>query len=223
MRMKLGTKLLAAFLISSLLTLLIGVWAVINIQKVGDAGESIYKTNLLAISNLDRAELFIVLHSRTIVRSMTQANDPTAYADTVQRSKGYLESSRKYWDIYAKTEPSEAEVKLRADMDKLFPEYLQLSDKADGLMKQGLADDAVQLVNHELRKKLGELEAVFEGITSDNEKQAEEANVSNAAQVEAVRTTTLTLIVVAFVLSVLMGLLLARIITRQVGGEPDKA
>ncbi|WP_246120822.1 methyl-accepting chemotaxis protein [Chitinolyticbacter meiyuanensis] len=223
MRLKLGTKLLAAFLVVALLTLLIGVWALVNIEKVGAGGESIYKTNLLAISNMDRANLFILLHSRGVVRSMTQVSDPAVYAETVNRGKSHIENFYKYWGIYAKTEPSDVEAKLRADLDRLLPEYLQLSDKVDGLVKQGLNDEAVQLVNGDLRKKLGELDDVFEGIAVDNEKQADAANAANAAQIDTVRTTTIAIIVASFLLSVVLGVLLARIVTRQVGGEPDEA
>ncbi|KAF0813947.1 Methyl-accepting chemotaxis protein I [Andreprevotia sp. IGB-42] len=223
LQMRLGTKLLTAFFISSLLTLLIGVWALTNIQKVGDGGTDIYKSNLLAISSLARANVNLVAHARTIVRMMSLADKPDEVQAAATRNETYLANFNKSWDIYSKTTPSDTEAKLRQDFKPLLQEYLGLSDKAVSLLKAGQADDAKTLINGSLRQQIGKIDKLLDDISADNEKQAEEANNANQATISGVRTTTIIAVIVAFALSIFMGVLLARIVTRQVGGEPDEA
>ncbi|WP_035059360.1 methyl-accepting chemotaxis protein [Andreprevotia chitinilytica] len=221
--MRLGTKLLVAFFISSLLTLFIGVWGVSNIQNVGDAGQAIYKENLLAISNLARANINLVASARATVRMLTQVDKPDDVAASITRYEGYITAFNKYWDIYAKTAASETEEKLRTEFKGLYPDYLKMTETTFKLVKAGQVDEARKLVNGDLRVLVNKIDKVLDDITTDNEKQAEDANKKNQATIASVRMTSIIAIVVAFALSIFMGMALARIVTRQVGGEPDEA
>ncbi|WP_035059362.1 HAMP domain-containing methyl-accepting chemotaxis protein [Andreprevotia chitinilytica] len=223
LRFRLSTKLLVAFLVSSLLTLFIGVWGVSSIQKVAAGGEDIYVTNLLAISNLGRANIALISHARTTVRLMSQIKKPDDFNAGIERMGTYLTNFNKYWEVYFKTRPSVREDQLRAEFKALLPEYLKMTDTAIKLMKAGDVNEATKLVNGDLRLLVGKLDKTLDDITTDNEKQAEEANQQNQATAASVRTTSIAVIAGAFTLSLILGLLLTRSVTRQVGGEPYEA
>ncbi|MEW9899050.1 methyl-accepting chemotaxis protein [Chitinivorax sp. PXF-14] len=223
MRLKLGSKLLVAFVLSSMLTLIIGAWGVINIQRVGEGGESIYVTNLLAISNLGRANVNMVASARTVVRMMSQAADPEGLNASVSRYEGYNEKTNKFWDLYLKTEPSANEVRWREEFKVMQADYLKMSDNAIKLIRGGQEQEATKLINGDLRILIGKIDKVFDEIATDNEKQAEDANQQNSKMVSSVRLLTIVAVLIAFGLSIALGILLARIVTRQVGGEPEYA
>ncbi|SMC18133.1 methyl-accepting chemotaxis protein [Andreprevotia lacus DSM 23236] len=223
LRLKLGTKLLTAFLFSALLTLLLGLYALNNIQKVGDGGTSIYTNNLLAISSLSRANVSLVASARTVVRMMSQVDKPDDLQASAGRYDDYIAKFNKFWDVYAKTEASPTEAKLRQDFAPLLKDYLSQSDKAIKLLKAGQADEAKALINGDLRGLIAKIDKVLDDISTDNEKQADDANKVNLGTIAQSNTWTMAAIGIAIVLSVGMGMLLARVVTRQVGGEPDEA
>ncbi len=212
MRLKLGAKLLVAFVLSSMLTLIIGAWGVVNIQRVGEGGESIYVTNLLAISNLGRANVYMVAASRAVVRVLTQIGNTEEVNNLQARYEGSIEKSGKFWDLYMKTEPSANEVRLREEFKTLKADYLKMNDNAFKLVRAGQREEATKLINGELYVQSSKIDKVFDDIATDNEKQAEDANQQNSKTVSSVRMLTIVAVLIAFGLSIALGILLARIV-----------
>ncbi|GGP22727.1 methyl-accepting chemotaxis protein [Silvimonas iriomotensis] len=222
-QMRLGTKLLAGFIVVAMFTLLIGVFALINISRVGAAGTAIYTENLLAIANQARASIALGAVSRTLVRAMTQTEKPDDMRGTLSRLQGYVDMYNKYWPLYIQTAPSENESRLREQIKPLIADFLVNSDKALHLLSDGHVDDARPLINNDLRTQYNKIDSLMSDIAEDNIKQADQANASNEAMVANVRNVTIVIVIVAFLLSIVMGILLARMVTKQVGGEPAEA
>ncbi|MDR3430214.1 methyl-accepting chemotaxis protein [Silvimonas sp.] len=222
-QMRLGSKLLIGFCIASLLTLLIGVFALINITRVGAGGSAIYTENLMAISNLGRANTALSAHARTVVRMMTQPDQTEELRNAAVRYQQYADTFNKYWPLYLQTASSENEGRLRETLKPMLQDYFAASDKALKLILDGHAEEAKPLVNNDLRKMVSKMDGILSDISTDNEKQAHDANENNQQTVTNVRNMTIAIVIVAFVLSIAMGILLARMVTRQVGGEPTEA
>ncbi|GGP27174.1 methyl-accepting chemotaxis protein [Silvimonas amylolytica] len=222
-QMRLGTKLLTGFIVVSLFSLLIGVFALININRVGAGGTAIYTENLLAIANQARASIALGAVSRTLVRAMTQTEKPDDMRGTLGRLQGYVDMYNKYWPLYIQTAPSEAESRMREQIKPLIADFLVNSDKAQHLLSDGHVDDARPLINSDLRTEYNKIDALMSDIAEDNIKQADQANAANQAMIANVRNVTIVIVIVAFILSVVMGIMLARMVTKQVGGEPVEA
>ncbi|MBB5191625.1 methyl-accepting chemotaxis protein [Silvimonas terrae] len=222
-QMRLGTKLLAGFIIVALFTLLIGVFALINISRVGAAGTAIYTENLLAIANQARASIALGAVSRTLVRAMTQSEKLDDMKATLGRLQGYEDMYNKYWPLYMQTAPSENESHLREQIKPLITEFLATTDKAQKLLSDDHIDEARPLINSDLRTQYNKIDSIMADIAEDNIKQADQANASNEAMVANVRNVTIVIVIVAFLLSIVMGIMLARMVTKQVGGEPAEA
>src|SRR5689334_17532038 len=95
LRMRLGAKLILAFFIGSLITLVIGVWGLYNAQHIAQRGEEVYTNNLVAISDLAMVQKSLLLHSRSAVRMLTQERDPQGQAATIARLAGNWETHEK--------------------------------------------------------------------------------------------------------------------------------
>jgi len=223
LRMRLGAKLLFAFSVSALITLLIGIWSLYNLGQIGQRAEDVYSDNLLAISDLGRARSNLLLHTRTVVRAMAQQHDPAEQATTLERMAGYWDQVQKAWDKYQTSQATPEEVKLREAVKALIPTYLELNNSAVALMKARKQAEAETLINNKLRHQSGELEAAVEALVANNEEQAALVNQQNHELIDRARFTTIITIVIAFVGALTMGFLVARLVTRQIGGEPDYA
>ncbi|WP_148714782.1 methyl-accepting chemotaxis protein [Chitinolyticbacter meiyuanensis] len=223
MRLRLGTKLLAAFLLSALLTLFIGWWGLDNAERAGDQMRGMYDNNLMGISYLSQANLSIVLHGRSTVRLLSQVDNPEQFAGSLQRGEQYLADFNKYWQLYLATKANQQEEELREAAKAALPAYLRQTQRAIDLLKGGQQAEAVALVNGALRADIEKVDEGLRQLSAHNQKQAANANASNEERLAQARRSTLWGIGGALVFSVVMGLVLTRLITRQVGGEPDAA
>ncbi|GAA5784228.1 methyl-accepting chemotaxis protein [Chitiniphilus shinanonensis] len=223
MRLKLGVKLLCAFLISSLLTLGIGWWGLQNMEDIGANARNVYRNNLLGISYLSQANVSIVVHGRATVRLLSQMDNPQLFNESVQRGEHYLADFNKNWALYLDTKATEQEEAMREEFKAQLGPYLQQTQRAIDLMRAGQREQAATLVNGSLREAIERVDGTLRTLAGHNQKQAAAANTQNEAQLAEARRTTLIAVAVAFLLSLGMGFILTRLITRQVGGEPHEA
>ncbi|TJZ79003.1 methyl-accepting chemotaxis protein [Chitiniphilus eburneus] len=223
MRLKLGVKLLCAFLIAAMLTLGVGWWGLKNMDEVGANARNVYRNNLLGISYLAQANVSIVVHGRATVRLLSQMDNPQLFNESVQRGEHYLADFEKNWALYLNTRANEQEEAMRDEFKSLLQPYLQQTQRAIDLMRAGQREEATVLVNGSLREAIERVDRTLRALSAHNQKQAALANQHSETQLAEARRTTLITIGGALLLSLVMGLALTRLITRQVGGEPDEA
>jgi methyl-accepting chemotaxis protein len=223
MRMKLGTKLLAAFFMCALVTAGVGLFGLANIDKIGQRGIDVYRNNLIGISHLASADLNLSLHARTMVRALTQTGDKTAQEATLERMQSYWEVQEKEYAEYLKTAPTEEEAAVRQQIEQATTDYLDLTDQASEMLEEGKNSEANAFINNQLREQSKIIEDLYERLTAINIKTAGQVNADNEALVSRISTLMLIAIAGAFAIALVLGFLVARSVTRQLGGEPDYA
>lgn len=222
-RLGLGAKLLVAFTTCALITLGLGLWCVNEMQNIGNRGQSIYENNLLAIANLSKADLNVVMHARSIVSALAQQRDKKVQAEILDKVNSFWEQAEKNYAQYMKTTPSPQEKILRDKIEALTPDYLEFTDDATSLLEEGKNDEAAVVINGKLRAQTQAIEAAYDDLVLNNIGQADDVNQANLEIVAKTRKVTLIAIGVSFVVAFLLGILVARMITRQLGGEPSYA
>jgi methyl-accepting chemotaxis protein len=223
MRVKLGTKLLAAFFLCALVTAAIGTFSLMNVEKIGQRGVDVYRNNLLAIVHLSNANTNLMLHARTMVRAMAQTKDKKVQEATLERVQGYWEVQEKEYAEYLKSVPSEEEKQLRADIELATTEYLDLTDQAQEMLEEGRNDEAYTFINGPLREQSKKIESLFNDLMALNVRAAESVNAQNESLIADTRKLTMIAIAIAFAIAIALGFFVARNVTRQIGGEPDYA
>ena len=222
-RLGLGAKLLAAFSICALITLALGVWCVFEMEKIGNRGQSIYENNLLAIANLSKADLNVVMHARSVMSALAQQKDKKVQTEILDKVNTFWEQAEKNYAQYMKTEPTPAEKALRDKIEALTPDYLEFTDDATSLLEAGKNDEAAIVINGKLRNQTKAIESAYDDLVINNIEQADEANQQSLDLVAKTKKITLIAIGVSFAIAFLMGVIVARLIVRQIGGEPDYA
>lgn len=222
-RLRLGTKLISAFFICALITLALGIWSIVELNNVGNRGKAVYSDNLLAILSLAKAEEKLLVHSRTIVRALALMDDPKAQESALARTAEYWNEEQKFFAEYMQTIADEEELNARNEIGALLPDYQKLNEQGIQLLREKQNKEAAALINGPLRDHSKKLEAVFKKIMDLNETQAAAANDNNGLVIARTRKITLVAIGAAFITAMLLGFLVARTITRELGGEPHYA
>jgi len=223
LRLGLGAKLLTAFITCALVTLALGVWCLIEMKNIGDRGESIYENNLLAIANLSKADLNVALHARALIRALALQKNKEAQTQSLEEVDQFWEQSEKNYAQYMKTEPNPDEQVLRDKIEALTPDYLEFTDEVTSALEEGNYDEALSIYNTKLRAQTTAIEAAYEELVLNNIEHADIANQESMALIEQTRKVTMAAIAASFAVAFLLGIFVTRLITRQLGGEPNYA
>jgi methyl-accepting chemotaxis protein len=221
MKLTLAKKLLTTFVTLALLTAGVGGYGLINIIYVGSLMNAVYENNVKAIDNLSEAYSRYLVHTRATARLPTQTGDEITA--TEERMKTHWTNMQNALGEYRKTKLSEFEVATLKDFDTQIVAYLQQANQLIVLLKAGKKAEAAELSNNNIRTTSNEIEKLFAALIDDNNKQAKEADATGDETVAELRLVMIILIVVAMILATTFGLIVTRIITRQIGGEPDYA
>ena len=222
-RMRLGSKLILAFFLTALITLAIGIWSLKELNNLSDRARGVYENNFLAVLMLANADESILTHGRTVVRALTLIDDATAQEAAFKRIAGYWEDEQKWYNKYLQTSASDEEQAIRDEVQKIIPTYLQLSNEAIKLLQEKRNKEANQIINGSLRDQLKSLETAMRKLMDLNDTQAAAANESNNQHIAKIQKITYGIIGIAFIAAMLLGIFVARAVTRELGGEPAYA
>ena len=222
--MKVGTRLLAGFLLVALLGSAVAAIGIYNMHQMHLQAERSYASDLLGISASKEANINLVLVGRSI-RSVLLAGpgERARYVEGVHAArKALLASLEQARPLYY----TEAGKKLFAEIDHAVPEYSSNVDKA----MQMAADDTPEgkaAAAEFVLKVVAPKAAVLDEDLSMLGKIKEKAAAAGAAQASALYKQT-RIMMVALVLGGLgvgvgLGVWITRGLTRQLGGEPAYA
>ncbi|MCW7537085.1 methyl-accepting chemotaxis protein [Aquabacterium sp. A7-Y] len=221
-RRKLAHKLLLTFLACSALTAAVGVFALFRLQDMSGMMAGTYANNVLPLQDAAEASARLSANSRSYVR-LPMLRKPEELESTLKRAQSYRDSFDAAMKRYRATVLSEKEQALLKELDAQLPNYHQLHDDVDRLVRAGKFDEAAVLVNGPARKVAGDAEGVLLQLTDELSRQAKATNDAATADVAQARQILLSVIVGSVLLAIGLGIAVTRIVVRQIGGEPDHA
>ena len=222
LNLKLMQKLVIAFCVGALLTLAVGILAMLRLQQMAHITEDLYENRLLAIDHLAKASSLMITHARGLVSLPSLVEDRERRA-VLERNVNREAEISKLMAAFAATESSADETAQFERTQALYARYLDL---ARGIISASNAGDMEQLRD----LTTGEFRTVVQSMSNDVIKLMEfssetaEQSMREASEVaDLTLTMMLVAIAIAVLLAIVMGLLLSRHVTRQLGGEPDYA
>ncbi|MBA4110964.1 MAG: methyl-accepting chemotaxis protein [Leptothrix sp. (in: Bacteria)] len=220
--MKLAHKLLITFLTCSFLTAAVGVYGLMRISDLGRMLSATYDNNVVCLEQISEAALKLSSHARTYVR-LTATKNPDEAKATMARGKTYIDGYNKSIQAYRGSVLSAKEQTLLKELDAQLPVYLAENEKVAQLALSGKLAEASELSNGETRKITRAMEETLTAIIEELGAQAKATNELATAEVSSAKQVTLSVVAVSVVLAIGLGLMVTRIISRQLGGEPDYA
>jgi methyl-accepting chemotaxis protein len=222
LRLKLANKLLFTFLACSVLTAAVGVYGTLRVAALGQMLQSTYTDAVLPAQLVSDAGAGLTAHSRAYVR-LPSLKDPAAMRDAVQRAQAYIGKVHKSLDAYRKTQTSDKEKELLAQLDAQLPEYLAQNDKVAELATAGKSAEAAELSNGAARKAINGVETIITALIEELASQAKATNAAGEKAVTDARAVLMGVVAASVMLAIALGLIVTRIVSRQLGGDPADA
>ena len=219
--MKLSKKLVSSFLVVAMLGLIVGAIGVVNMSRLDDFVDKVYSKDLMGISLIKEAKvnrLMVALDWRSAILEsdplLTSAKIASTRAN-IKLFKENLEESRQRFT-------SEKATAVFVELDKTVPEWERLTLQMVAIIEASDLTEITpeftailapqRLVSAIIDEKMSELGTIKEVAAQQTSNESTEFFSTSLV-------IMIILLTVSFVISIFLGLALARSIMRQVGGE----
>jgi methyl-accepting chemotaxis protein len=220
--LRLAVQLNLAFALVALVSVIVGVFGVRGALELHNLMDDVYRNSTVSIVYVADANLAADNFQRSL-NNYILASD-SAVRKTIGEASAKLRSDVTDWEAKERaTSMSDFEQAQWKLFDQQWGPYMDSARKLTDLLDAGKEAEAVKWLFADTRPRYAELEKILTSILEDNRKGAEDNNAKGTASYEKVRDITITVIVVGFALSILLGLLVTKVIRGIVGGEPAEA
>ena len=216
---KLSSKLLTAFIICALITLVIGVLGCATMNELSGRLDDVFSNNLASVSSAYEAKAKNVAQHRDAYKMVALAQNNAPQQDltaTVDSMKANRTAAEKSFAAY-RALPSDAEERAASDrMAQDLPLYEAALDKLTAAAMAHDFDTAHRLLDTDVIDTYRRVMASQDLIIESNSHQADAA--AEGAR-KSTHTATLMLyggMVIAFIAAIGLGLLITRAITRPI-------
>ena len=218
--LKIATKLLIGFVLVALIAGVVGTVGIINLLSLSKRDTMLYENNTVPLGEIGQAGIFF---QRTRINQRNVLLDPGNAKEYMAKIQEYNINVNKLLDEYKAKISSSKEQKdfdsLIALMDKLQP----LRNKVNDLALTGQKELAQNIMFNEVDPVSRDIDAVINRLIDENIKQGVNASKENTMQSHQAVTLMIGIVVAAIVISIILGLFIARIIGNPVKKMVDAA
>jgi len=224
-QMKVGTRLLAAFSFITVLGAVVAGIGILNMSKLNDMAAQMYGNELLGLSHIKNANISLVEIGRA--RSNFLLAETAAERDTHRAS--IAKSLVANQDSLAKAQPlfvTQRAKELFAEIATVQSQYVGTMDKAlDLAARQPMPQRSPELTAllNDTRQHANQLAALLTELSQQKERRASDAAQQTASIYATSRTVMVVLVLGSLGAGLVLGGLITRGLTRQLGGEPAYA
>jgi methyl-accepting chemotaxis protein len=224
--LKLKTKLLSAFCLCALITVVIGVLGQSGISRLYDLFQDTVSNSMLSIAKVDSVKANVIATNRDffkiIALSAIKAN-PEDIASAVQSMKENQAQADADFQIYRGTPMEPDEKAASEDFLRDWPAYMAAVQNTLAVIQGGDLEQAAKLaaanVTPTYRKTMGELKIIIES----NARQARESAEEGVATDSQVTWILIVGSLIAVILAIALGLIVTRMITRPIYQSVESA
>lgn len=211
-RTSFAKKLMAAFIVCAMITLAVGGLGMLGINRLSDALELTFSNNLVSVANTNETMTALTTHNRGLYR-LLDAKDKATAEKMRQSINGELERAQKVYAIYRAT-PLEDDERAAGDQyDTLMPAYISASQNIFDLQQAGKLEEARNHLNALADGEFNKARGYLQVMIDSNKRQIKEgAEAADRLQSTSVFMLTAG-IVIAFVVAIMLGILITRMIT----------
>ncbi|KPB30015.1 methyl-accepting chemotaxis protein [Pseudomonas syringae pv. syringae] len=211
-RTSFAKKLMAAFIVCAMITLAVGGLGMLGINRLSDALELTFSNNLVSVANTNETMTALTTHNRGLYR-LLDAKDKATAEKMRQSINAELERAQKVYAIYRAT-PLEDDERAAGDQyDVLMSAYISASQNIFDLQQAGKLEDARNRLNALADGEFNKARGYLQIMIDSNKRQIKEgAEAADRLQSNSVFMLTAG-IVTAFVVAIMLGILITRMIT----------
>ena len=211
--LRMRTRLLGAFAITTLITLLIGLLGMNATGQQAAVMSSMYDNQLIPIQDLSNANMQALYISRNL-NTYVVLDDP---GEVARLKSTIAERMRNYRELMAKYQTSQLtpkEVALIGKLESAWPIYLAAEAKVFQLADEGKDAEAFTAISEDALPKFKVIDDLLSELVDLNASIAKEVDLASDADYAEVRN----LIIAAIAIAVVLSGALAMVITNSVTG-----
>jgi len=220
--MKLGTKLISAFVLVSAIGALVSGIGIRNMAQINDNGERAYRFDLLGLSLAQDAHVEILSVSRSL-RDAILASSKEQRAAFLADGEKNLALARENLNRAGQLVISEKGKATFAELDQSWQEYAQAFQNMQAKTSAASLTDRGELTDYlfgDFRSSTSKVGNLMSALVEVKQENAKESADSNQALYQQSRTLMLALVVFSVLSGIGIGVWIARSVMRQLGSEP---
>ncbi|ADW17851.1 methyl-accepting chemotaxis sensory transducer [Desulfobulbus propionicus DSM 2032] len=219
--MTLKGKLLVGFITVAIIAGAIGGYGIVTIDKLDVADTKLYEkitVPLGEMANISIAFQRIRVNSRDFLTATTQEQRET-FAGRIKELQASIDKNT---ESFEKTILTDEGRRLFEDFKKAKELYTTLLGQAIALAREGKGTEATALLQGEVVKAALEEQNIIDKLMEAKIEQGNLTSIENSATAKSANIIMTVLAVVGVVLAIGLGLFIARIVLRQLGGDPKQ-
>ncbi|WP_306545942.1 MCP four helix bundle domain-containing protein [Desulfobulbus sp.] len=217
--MTLKGKLLLGFITVAIIAGIIGGYGIYNIRLLDVADTRLFEKMTVPLGEM--AEIAISFQRiRVNSRDFIDATTPDKQEHFAGRIKELRESIEKNMTSYEKSILTDEGAKLFDELKKNRVVYGAALDKMMTLAREGKTNEVAAVMQGEAGKAAREEQSAIEKLMESKVTIAKKTSEENSATAQTANTVMSILSLLGVILAIGLGLIIARIVLRQLGGDP---
>ena len=216
---RLQTKLIVGFVLSSLMTLVVGMFAIIELHKVNDADTILYERATVPMKDLLRLAVGfqrVRVNLQGIVGASTDGEVQQRIAQ-IERLRKEIDDSSK---AVEKTLISDEAKRVIAEYKTHRATFRQMTDRIIKLKVSGDTKGAENILDGEAQKTSDQYQDAINRLVASKEEQGHLLAQSNDDLADFSTKMIFFAIALGFIFSVGQGIMLTRAVMQQLGEDP---
>ena len=220
-RLRLNQKIIGALMLCAIVTALVGAISVVKVRNVAVMQTDMYEREFVPVRQDGTAAWQAAEHFRRSYAYILKP-DAAGRADTVKLNKGGEEAIL-FAINYERTHAATPEQKqLISDFDTTWSAYTASVAKLQALADKGDTEGALAELNSTADPLHIKLRTLMIRLSDLRDAQAKERVAQGTAMVASLATLITICSIVGIAVALGLGLLVARAVVRQIGGEPPE-
>lgn len=216
----LASQLIAGFILVAVITAIVGITGVVKVHQIAEADKLLYEKVTIPAGYV--ADMSIAFQRMRICLRDLNGTENSGKAGFIAEIKKYRSEITAKSDLYEKTILTEKGRKDYEEFKSSRTEYIYVLDKIISLTEAGKYDQAMSLLKLDERKAAGEYQKKLDSMQEVKIAYGKQVADENAAQAKLASSITTVLVVFAVVAAIGLGVLISRIVVRQLGGDPSE-
>ncbi|MHC1695456.1 MAG: methyl-accepting chemotaxis protein [Eubacteriales bacterium] len=214
---KIGTKLLAGFIVIAIFALTIGAVGIISLNGVVQGGNDIYEINLHGTDLVGRMsssyQKMRVMFYCVLYDVNATAEEEQKYLDTLNAEKQNVIDILAEYKTFKKSEDHQVEYEK---LNKAFDEYIPVIQKALNLISEEKHAESRVYVMGDARQYIVNMQDAMTNLMDYNKTRASSRMETNTKTSNSALVTIIIITAASFIIAIALGLYISRIISKPV-------
>lgn len=211
---KVGVKLVAAFMVVAIIAGIVGLVAILNLDKLGKNDVLLYEENTLGLAYSGEASVsFQRARFNAMKMTVTDGTEREACIANIDKYVAITDTNMADYEAGLISEEDRA---IFTETNTLWLEYKEHLSKAIGLAEDNRPDEALQYILNNTAQTATSLQESYQKLYEYNKQTAKARSIDNISTAQSSKLVMIAIVSLGVVIAVSLGLGMTRSITLPV-------